>query len=59
MSAVRSQMLFDWQQRLAHSGYIAEFPQIAAILLMQDLQRPLLLEGDPGMLLNSSQPCVA
>ena len=49
MSAVRSQVLFDWQQRLACSGYIAELPLVAAILLMQDLQRPLLLEGDAGV----------
>ncbi len=49
MSAVRSQVLFDWQQRLARSGYIAELPLVAAILLMQDLQRPLLLEGDAGV----------
>jgi len=49
MSAARSQVLFDWQQRLARSGYIAELPLVAAILLMQDLQRPLLLEGDAGV----------
>ncbi len=49
MSAVHSQVLFDWQQRLARSGYIAELPLVATILLMQDLQRPLLLEGDAGV----------
>jgi MoxR-like ATPase len=31
------------------AGYVAEGPLAAAILLMQDLGRPLLLEGDAGV----------
>ncbi|MGE5116474.1 MAG: AAA family ATPase, partial [Betaproteobacteria bacterium] len=34
---------------LARAGYIAEAPLAAALLLMQDLGRPLLLEGDAGV----------
>ena len=37
------------QQQLATAGYIAEPPLAAALLLMRDLQRPLLLEGDAGV----------
>jgi MoxR-like ATPase len=37
------------QQRLAAAGYIAEPALAAALLLMQDLGRPLLLEGDAGV----------
>ena len=37
------------QQQLAQAGYIAEPQLVAALLLMQDLQRPLLLEGDAGV----------
>lgn len=36
-------------QELADAGYIAEPPLVAALLLMQDLGRPLLLEGDAGV----------
>jgi MoxR-like ATPase len=49
MTVVSSQVLVDWQQRLADAGYIAEPPLVAALLLMQDLQRPILLEGDAGV----------
>jgi MoxR-like ATPase len=49
MSVVSSQVLVDWQQRLADAGYIAEPPLVAALLLMQELQRPILLEGDAGV----------
>jgi MoxR-like ATPase len=49
MTVVSSQVLVDWQQRLANAGYIAEPPLIAALLLMQELQRPILLEGDAGV----------
>jgi MoxR-like ATPase len=49
MTAPQSQALVAWQQRLAHAGYVAELPLVAALLLMQDLQRPLLLEGDAGV----------
>ena len=37
------------QQRLAQAGYIAEPGLAAALLLMLDLQRPVLLEGDAGV----------
>ena len=37
------------QSQLADAGYIAERPLVSALLLMQDLGRPLLLEGDAGV----------
>jgi len=37
------------QQQLQTAGYIAERPLAAALLLMLDLGRPLLLEGDAGV----------
>jgi len=37
------------QQALAAAGYIAEPALAATLLLMQDLGRPLLLEGDAGV----------
>ena len=37
------------QQRLGDAGYVAEPGLVAALLLMQDLGRPLLLEGDAGV----------
>ena len=43
------QELSAWQQDLARAGYIAEPSLVAALLLMQDLGRPLLLEGDAGV----------
>ncbi len=49
MISERAQELATWQQDLAHAGYIAEPGLVAALLLMQDLQRPLLLEGDAGV----------
>jgi len=45
----RSQAIAELQQRLAEAGYIAEPALAAALLLMQDLGRPLLLEGDAGV----------
>jgi len=39
----------DLQQQLAGAGYIAERNLAAAVLLMTDLGRPLLLEGDAGV----------
>ena len=36
-------------EELARAGYIAEPPLAAALLLMRDLGRPLLLEGDAGV----------
>lgn len=49
MSVARAQELAAWQQDLARAGYIAEPGLVAALMLMQDLQRPLLLEGDAGV----------
>jgi len=49
MSTERAQALAAWQDDLARAGYIAEPPLVAALLLMQDLGRPLLLEGDAGV----------
>jgi MoxR-like ATPase len=39
----------DLQRELQGAGYIAEPPLAAALLLMLDLGRPLLLEGDAGV----------
>ncbi|MCX8003839.1 MAG: MoxR family ATPase [Burkholderiaceae bacterium] len=49
MSTDRVAELAAVQQRLAQAGYIAEPGLTAALLLMQDLQRPLLLEGEAGV----------
>jgi MoxR-like ATPase len=49
MSTGRAQELVAWQQDLARAGYIAEPSLVAALLLMLDLGRPLLLEGDAGV----------
>jgi MoxR-like ATPase len=48
-AAGRAAELSAWQQDLARAGYIAEPGLVAALLLMQDLGRPLLLEGDAGV----------
>jgi len=45
----RSQALEALQRQLASAGYIAEPGAAAALLLMRDLGRPLLLEGDAGV----------
>ena len=45
----RARELAALQEQLARAGYIAEAPLAAALLLMQDLGRPLLLEGDAGV----------
>jgi len=37
------------QSQLGDAGYVAEPALVAALLLMQDLGRPLLLEGDAGV----------
>ena len=47
--SARSRELAALQEELAHAGYIAEPSLAAALLLMQDLGRPLLLEGDAGV----------
>jgi len=49
MSSERAKELAAWRQDLARAGYIAEPSLVAALLLMQDLGRPLLLEGDAGV----------
>jgi len=49
MTGARMQELAALQQDLARTGYIAEPSLVAALLLMQDLGRPLLLEGDAGV----------
>jgi MoxR-like ATPase len=49
MTSNRAQELAAWQQDLARAGYIAEPGLVAALLLMLDLDRPLLLEGDAGV----------
>jgi MoxR-like ATPase len=45
----RSHELASLQQQLQTAGYVAERPLAAALLLMLDLERPLLLEGDAGV----------
>ena len=47
--STRASELAALRQQLADAGYIAEAPLAAALLLMQDLGRPLLLEGDAGV----------
>ncbi len=49
MTSERSTALAALQQELAGAGYIAEPQLTAALLLMHDLGRPLLLEGDAGV----------
>jgi MoxR-like ATPase len=45
----RSQALDLLRQQLASAGYVAEPSLAAAVLLMRELGRPLLLEGDAGV----------
>ena len=45
----RMNEVVDLQRQLQGAGYIAERPLAAALLLMLDLGRPLLLEGDAGV----------
>jgi len=45
----RLREVVDLQSQLADAGYIAEPTLAAALLLMLDLGRPLLLEGDAGV----------
>ena len=49
MTSDRSLEVAALQAQLADAGYIAERRLAAALLLMQDLVRPLLLEGDAGV----------
>ena len=45
----RARELAALQENLAGAGYVAEPPLAAALLLMQELGRPLLLEGEAGV----------
>jgi MoxR-like ATPase len=49
MSSQRALDIAGLQRELARAGYIAEPSLAAALLLMRDLARPLLLEGDAGV----------
>jgi len=49
MPGARATELATLREDLARAGYIAEPPRAAALLLMQELGRPLLLEGDAGV----------
>jgi MoxR-like ATPase len=49
MTRERAVELSDLQRDLADAGYVAEPSLVAALLLMLDLGRPLLLEGDAGV----------
>ena len=49
MIGTRARELAALQAELADAGYIAEASLAAALLLMQELGRPLLLEGDAGV----------
>ena len=44
----RMHAVMDLQRRLRDHGYIADRPLAATLLLMDDLSRPLLLEGEAG-----------
>ena len=44
----RLHAVIDLQRRLRDLGYIADRPLAATLLLMDDLSRPLLLEGEAG-----------
>ena len=45
----RMEAVVNLQQQLQSLGYIAERPLAATLLLMSDLGRPLLLEGEAGV----------
>ncbi|MDB5880649.1 MAG: MoxR family ATPase [Ramlibacter sp.] len=49
MSGERAFVVAGLQKDLADAGYVAEPSLVAAVLLMLDLGRPLLLEGDAGV----------
>jgi MoxR-like ATPase len=49
MQQARMNEVAALQRELAQAGYIAEPALAAALLLMLDLERPLLLEGDAGV----------
>src|ERR1700689_544439 len=45
----RMRAIIDLQNSLIGAGYVVERSLAATILLMTDLGRPLLVEGDPGV----------
>ncbi|WP_243041294.1 AAA family ATPase [Dyella sedimenti] len=45
----RMRDVIDLQERLLRLGYVAERPMVALLLLMNELRRPLLLEGEAGV----------
>lgn len=45
----RMRDVIDLQERLLRLGYVAERPMAALLLLMNELRRPLLLEGEAGV----------
>jgi len=45
----RMQAVVALQRRLQELGYVAERPLAATLMLMDDLRRPLLLEGEAGV----------
>lgn len=49
ISEQRMHDVIELQSQLQGAGYVAEPALAAALLLMLDLQRPLLLEGDAGV----------
>jgi MoxR-like ATPase len=49
LASQRMNEVVDLQRQLQGAGYVAERPLAAALLLMLDLGRPLLLEGDAGV----------
>ena len=49
MSPSRANEIAGLQKSLAGVGYIAEASLAAALLLMRELERPLLVEGDAGV----------
>jgi carbon monoxide dehydrogenase subunit G len=59
MTFRRAQELAAWQQDLARAGYIAEPGLVAALLLMIDLDRPLLLEAMPASARPRWRRCLA
>jgi MoxR-like ATPase len=45
----RMAAIVDLQSSLGRTGYVADRGLAATLLLMEDLGRPLLIEGDPGV----------
>jgi MoxR-like ATPase len=49
IAADRTSAIVDLERALKGAGYVVERSLAATILLMSDLGRPLLIEGDPGV----------